>query len=129
MSARQVNRMTNRLINRLTEYDSHGDLYVKQHDYISASYKLAHYENLEEQGRLIELPCDVGDTVYCLAQYAVKGELTNNFFVNEIQISSFEFDGQLCIYDLNGIDYTLDDIFLTKEEAEAKLKEAGEQND
>ena len=26
--------------------------------------KLAHYEDLEEQGRLIELPCSVGDTVY-----------------------------------------------------------------
>ena len=92
--------------------------------------KLEHYEILEEQGRLIELPCDVGDTVYCLAQYAVKGELTNNFFVNEIQISSFEFDGQLYIYDLNGIDYTLDDIFLTKEEAEEKLKGLrGEQNE
>ena len=92
--------------------------------------KLAHYEDLAEQGRLIELPCAVGDTVYCLAQYAVKGELTNNFFVNEIQISSFEFDGQLYVYDFDGIDYSLDDIFLTKEEAEAKLKELrGEQND
>lgn len=93
--------------------------------------KLEHYETLEEQGRLIELPCAVVDTVYCLAQYAEKGELTDNFFINEIQISSFEFDRQLTltIYDLDGIDYTLDDIFLTKEEAEAKLKEAGEQNE
>lgn len=34
---------------RLTEYDSHGDLCVKNHDYISVSHKLAHYEDLEEQ--------------------------------------------------------------------------------
>lgn len=26
--------------------------------------KLADYENLEEQGRLIKLPCKAGDTVY-----------------------------------------------------------------
>ena len=26
--------------------------------------KLAHYEDMEEQGRLIELPCKVGDTVW-----------------------------------------------------------------
>ena len=26
--------------------------------------KLAHYEDLEEAGRLIELPCAVGDTVW-----------------------------------------------------------------
>ena len=154
---------------RLTEYDSHGDLYVKNHDYISASHKLAQYEDLgftpeeivllakfyrehtsvpsitaemkmvansielqkykdlDEQGRLLELPCAVDDTVYCLAQYAVKGELAGNFFVNEIQISSFEFDGDLYMYDLRGIGYMLDDIFLTKEEAEEKLKERGEQ--
>ena len=32
--------------------------------------KLAHYEDLEEQGRLIELPCKVGDTVYVFKTYA-----------------------------------------------------------
>lgn len=41
---------------RLTEYDSYGDVYVKHHDYISAAEKLAHYEDLKEQGRLIVLP-------------------------------------------------------------------------
>ena len=51
---------------RLTEYDSHGDVYVKHHDYISAAEKLAHYEDLEEQGRLVELPCKIGDTVWLL---------------------------------------------------------------
>lgn len=30
---------------RLTERDEHGDLYVKEHDYISASKKLAEYED------------------------------------------------------------------------------------
>lgn len=29
-----------------------------------AYYKLQHYEDLEEQGRLIELPCKVGDKMY-----------------------------------------------------------------
>ena len=29
-----------------------------------AYYKLQHYEDLEERGRLIELPCKVGDKVY-----------------------------------------------------------------
>ena len=30
----------------------------------TALEKLDHYEDLEEQGRLIELPCKIGDTVY-----------------------------------------------------------------
>ena len=51
---------------RLTEHEAHGGIYVKHHDYISAAEKLARYEDLEEQGRLIELPCKIGDTVWLL---------------------------------------------------------------
>ena len=38
---------------RVTERDSNGDVYVKQHDYVTAADKLAKYEDLEEQGLLI----------------------------------------------------------------------------
>ena len=34
--------------------------------------KLAHYEDLEEAGRLIELPCKVGDTVWNVNEYPAK---------------------------------------------------------
>lgn len=54
---------------RLTERygiapDGESDVWVKQHDYISAARKLAEYEDLEEQGLLVRLPCKVGDTVW-----------------------------------------------------------------
>jgi hypothetical protein len=54
---------------RLTERydvtpDGESDVWVKQHDYISAARKLCDYEDLEEQGLLVRLPCKVGDTVY-----------------------------------------------------------------
>lgn len=54
---------------RLTERyditpDGESDVWVKQHDYISAARKLCDYEDLEEQGLLVELPCKVGDVVY-----------------------------------------------------------------
>lgn len=54
---------------RLTERyditpDGESDVWVKNHDYIKASEKLADYEDLEEQGSLVKLPCKVGDTVY-----------------------------------------------------------------
>lgn len=36
-------------------------------DYIKKAFsRLAYYEDLEEQGRLVVLPCKVGDTVYRL---------------------------------------------------------------
>ena len=54
---------------RLTERyditpDGESDVWVKQHDYISTVRKLCDYEDLEEQGLLVRLPCKVGDIVY-----------------------------------------------------------------
>lgn len=54
---------------RLTERydiapDGESDVWVEQHDYISAARKLCDYEDLEEQGLLVRLPCKVGDIVY-----------------------------------------------------------------
>lgn len=40
---------------RLTERDCNGDVYVKQHDYVTAWERLAEYEDLEEQGLLLRL--------------------------------------------------------------------------
>lgn len=36
--------------------------------------KLAEYEDLEEQGRLIKLPCKVGDTVWQIMVVGVQGK-------------------------------------------------------
>lgn len=54
---------------RLTERmenvpDGESNVWVKNHDYIKASEKLAEYEDLEEQDLLVRLPCKVGDIVY-----------------------------------------------------------------
>ena len=39
----------------------------REHDSVRAYLKeLQRYKDLEEHGRLIELPCKVGDTVYCI---------------------------------------------------------------
>lgn len=40
-----------------------------------AVQKLANYENLEEQGKLLILPCKPGDTVYLLAKDAPKPQI------------------------------------------------------
>ena len=71
--------------------------------------KLAHYEDLEEQGRLIELPCE---KVYRIIDY----DSPKYAFVDSIPIE------MMPIYDLKNIDNG-NIFFSTKEEAEAKLKE------
>ena len=69
--------------------------------------KLAEYEDLEEQGRLPKLPCKVGDDVYYILEIPNKTPCV-------IDKCTFELS------DINKIGKTL---FLTREEAEAKLKE------
>lgn len=87
--------------------------------------KLAEYEDLEEKGLLLKLPCKIGDTVYAI---------TRNF-ISEYLIWSIEkynegfFFNWRCekgIYkNVCGFtDYEIGkSVFLTKEAAEQKLKE------
>lgn len=121
---------------RLTERidnvpDGESGVWVKNHDYISAAIKLAEYENLEEQGRLIKLPCKVGDTVYYFSGGYYKN--IKNWKITPIKVTEFNIkvnkSGKLIPLALiaNGTRYPMSSIgktvFLTKSEAEAKLKE------
>lgn len=86
----------------------------------SALDKLADYEELEEQGRLIKLPCKVGDTVY----YINPDKNT----INELVVYGFDIRPlQRFVYDYMGARLNFNQfgktVFLTKSEAEAKLKE------
>lgn len=75
-----------------------------------AMNKLAHYEDLEEAGRLIELPCAVGDEYWCTE----RGDGGEGPVIHKVHSEPFA----CLVKDLWGIK-----CFATKEEAEAKLKE------
>lgn len=84
--------------------------------------KLGEYEDLEEQGRLIKLPCKIGETVYNTTWWddvqekvVVKGK-TYYRTVHKHKVSKSTFDYS----DIKEFGKT---VFLTKSEAEAKLKE------
>jgi hypothetical protein len=90
--------------------------------------QLKEYEDLEEQGRLIKLPCKVGDTVYIYADFTKNIE---PYTIDEIHLGScyaMQFDCNLCIGDelIDGTEFELEDIgktvFLTREEAEKALE-------
>ena len=82
--------------------------------------KLARLEDLEEQGRLITLPCKIGDTVYGIRRYQdriVKAGTVSEMFYNR--------DGELIIAIKNVCRGCWGrQIFGTYEEAEAALKGA-----
>ena len=69
--------------------------------------KLAEYEDLEEQGLLLKLPCKVGDTVYLIKS---DGKVVP-------RTADMQFLGVLW-------DYYGKEWFLTQGESEAKLKES-----
>ena len=76
--------------------------------------KLAEYEDLEEQGKLLKLPCAVGDTVYAIE----VDEENFTYFHCPRKISEYKFNLQMMA--LLGMFRKY--IFLTREEAEAALK-------
>ena len=97
--------------------------------------KLAHYEDLEEQGRLICLPCKVGDTVYYINTQNRLSLFKNTVY--EAKVARFvttRYGTSIVIQIHNEYGCTelyIEDnynktVFLTKEEALAKLKELKE---
>lgn len=87
---------------------------------IDAVYrKLKAYEDAEEQGLLIRLPCKLGDTAYEITGATTRGYDWKYLTYEKAYIHGTVFDFSR----LNDIGKT---IFLTKEEAEEKLKELKE---
>ena len=129
---------------RLTErYDvapnGESDVWVKQHDYISAARKLAEYEDLEEQGLLVRLPVKIGDDIYKIPSKAnydlnvLNGYKANNRAYHQKAYSIvFSQSGWFVQCDKDSIhapNVICVDVeygktwFLTREEAEKKLEE------
>ena len=87
--------------------------------------KLGKYEDLEEQGRLIELPCKIGDTVWDIKWWDDTTETRvidgKTYFrrVMKHKVTKSHFS----LVDYKDLGKT---VFLTKEEAEAALKGADE---
>lgn len=98
---------------------------------LGALMKLQDYEDLEEQGLLLKLPCKIGDTVYAI---------TRNF-ISEYLICSIEKDDEGFFFNWRckkGIyknvwgftDYEIGkSVFLTKEAAEKALERLEKENE
>lgn len=102
-----------------TLYQCHGAEPLPNYSNCDEGYcgmeKLVEYETAEEEGRLVVLPCKVGNTVYCVLYTLAFGEIGDkaekHYFIRK---TSFEYG---MIDDLN------ETVFLTREEAEKALEE------
>ena len=101
-----------------------------------AMEKLADYEDAEEQGRLVILPCKIGDTIYEVSyenrEFVIKEHIVKEFIYRtyrfpRIKIYCENENGFLVCNNIGKLDECL---FLTQAEVEAKLKELrGEENE
>ena len=100
---------------RLTTHDPNRQLFVCSANYKSWNEiydRLAYYEDLDEQGRLVVLPCKVGDTVYRVWPYR-KPIITEHKMHDITEIAKY--------IDAFGITFGKT-VFLTREEAEKALE-------
>lgn len=126
---------------RLTNKGSKGEIWISDTDETrrwgrkeSAYRRLAEYEDLEEQGGLIKLPCKVGDTVwdndygrpcaYTITAFSfgeceeyICEPVTTKEVVFYYANSSGSITGSFAESEIGK------SVFLNKSEAEAKLKE------
>ena len=92
---------------------------------IEALEKVEELKRLEEQGLLLRLPCKVGDTVWYIPSY--NGKPLGFINKDKVQMIGFTSRGihfKLREHHEHNKMYMLGkSVFLTREEAEAKLKE------
>ena len=108
---------------RLTDSNKEIPTLVDNAEYwLKVYFKLKEYEDLEEQGRLVKLPCKIGTEVYDITWWdnvqekvVVKGKAYYRT-VHKHKITKLPFT-------YSDIDNFGKTVFLTKSEAEQKLKE------
>lgn len=96
---------------------------------LKVAEKLKNYEDAEEHGLLLRLPCKVGDTIYEVTyenrKYIIREHIVNQFVYIAYRKPRIEIycEGENGFLS-SSITGQLDDgLFLSREEAEAKLKE------
>ena len=79
--------------------------------------ELKRYRDLEEQGRLLVLPCKVGDVVYEIIEETVPNRY---FYINEWQVQDVSAKAVKYADEWESYDY--ENLYFTREEAEAALE-------
>lgn len=137
---------------RLTKTDKDGNIYYD--GALDPIKRLAELEDKLESGRLVELPCKVGDTVYGVGFFDCEDAHTNDektkrkifnvcmtmngrcekckysrpnikeFICTQIQIS----EGEILVVGKKFENYIAENVFTDKAQAEARLKELQEES-
>lgn len=134
-----MERLTEKITNRETgEILAYRLISSSPVNSIRADRKLGEYEDAEEQGLLLRLPCKVGDTAYYLHRVYLENEDKWIYKIDEVEVYSFMLNINIFVnvnYYIGSDRYgkTLTPyktLFFTREEAEAALeKMKGEEHE
>ena len=93
---------------------------------IDALNRLAEYEDMEEQGLLVRLPCKVGDTVYDISEFVERTPYAEMYEFHADYIGIGKSDDGRTVISIDCMDYYMDDfgriVFTSREEAEKALE-------
>lgn len=114
------------MMERLTNIGSNGEIWITDNDETrrlgrkeSAYKKLAEYEDLDEQGLLLRLPCGIGaDIDNPLEPLKLQSALQSEIF-------KYEYRKEHKPQDINILDYTI--IYALKHCLEEQLKAGGKE--
>ena len=108
-------------------YQEYDPIDIVENDYSIANFKklvekLGEYEDLEEQGLLLRLPCRVGDTVWDIKWWddVQEKKIIDGVSYYRWRQKHKVTKSKFSLYDY---DYFGKTVFFTKEEAKARLKE------
>ncbi len=125
---------------RLTERTGEGQaiprMDLKNNGHQRCMERLAEYEDLEERNKLLKLPCAVGDTVYEVCEGLIETCTVEVIYIadykdkkgNSSYMAEINYDREDCPWVSREIYFTDigKTVFLTREAAEAALKEMSE---
>lgn len=86
--------------------------------------ELKRYKDMEEQGRLVVLPCKIGDTVYEIIEETVPNHY---FYISEWMVQDVSMKAVMYADEWASYDY--ENLYFTREEAEAALEDVKRRNE
>ena len=109
---------------RLTQWVDDGDskkaiprVDIRNNGHNKCCNKLAEYEELEEQGLLVRLPCPIGTTVWDICGMDIRENVVSGLEYDKGAKWFLWANEDECLGELNVL------VFLNREEAENKLEE------
>ena len=115
-------------MSRLTDSNKEIPLLINERYWLDIYFKLKEYEDLEEQGLLLNLPCKIGTTVYDIRWW--------DNITKKVKVDGETYYKTVCKHKVSKTKFSLHDyddigkeVFLTKEEAEQELKRLERKNE